>query len=65
MNGRWHEMKDKLFDYVERDNWVFNMSGVTKLICFLLLSASVMFTYDIRSILVNARNQIAPQHFLS
>ena len=45
-------MKDKLFDYVEKDNWVFNMSGVTKLICFLLLSASVMFTYDIRSILV-------------
>ena len=45
-------MKDKLFDYVERDNWVFQMSGVTKLICFLLLSASVMFTYDIRTILV-------------
>ena len=45
-------MKDKLFDYVERDNWVFALSGVTKLICFLLLSASVMFTYDIRSILV-------------
>ena len=45
-------MKDKLFDYVERDNWVFNLSGVSKLICFLLLSASVMFTYDIRSILV-------------
>jgi len=45
-------MKDKLFDYVERDNWVFNLSGVSKLVCFLLLSASVMFTYDIRSILV-------------
>ena len=45
-------MKDKLFDYVERDNWVFNLSGVSKLICFFLLSASVMFTYDIRSILV-------------
>lgn len=45
-------MKDKLFDYVERDNWVFNLSGVSKLICFMLLSASVMFTYDIRSILV-------------
>ena len=45
-------MKDKLFDYVERDNWVFNLSGVTKLICFLLLSASVMFSYDIRTILV-------------
>ncbi len=45
-------MKDKIFDYVERDNWVFNMSGVTKLICFLILSAAVMFTYDIRTILV-------------
>ena len=45
-------MKDKIFDYVERDNWVFNLSGVTKLLCFLILSASVMFTYDIRSILV-------------
>ena len=45
-------MKDKLFDYVEKDNWVFNLSGVSKLICFFLLSASVMFTYDIRSILV-------------
>ena len=45
-------MKDKLFDYVERDNWVFNLSGVSKLICFILLSASVMFTYDIRTIVV-------------
>ena len=35
MNGRCSAMKDKLFDYVERDNWVFNLSGVTKLICFL------------------------------
>jgi energy-coupling factor transport system permease protein len=45
-------MKDKIFDYVERDNWVFNLSGVTKLVCFLILSAAVMFTYDLRSILV-------------
>lgn len=45
-------MNEKLFDYVERDNWVFRLSGVTKLLCFLILSASVMFTYDIRSILV-------------
>ena len=45
-------MKDKIFDYVERDNWVFRLSGLTKLLCFLILSASVMFTYDIRSILV-------------
>lgn len=44
-------MKDKLFDYVERDNWVYNLSGLTKLMCFILLTASVMFTYDIRSIL--------------
>ncbi len=45
-------MKDKIFDYVERDNWVFNLSGVTKLICFMILSAAVMFTYDLRTILV-------------
>ena len=45
-------MKDKIFDYVERDNWVFRLSGLTKLLCFMILSASVMFTYDIRSILV-------------
>jgi len=43
-------MKDKIFDYVERDNWVFNLSGVTKLLCFLILSAAVMFTYDLRTI---------------
>ena len=45
-------MKDKIFDYVERDNWVFKLSGLTKLLCFLILSASVMFTFDIRSILL-------------
>ena len=45
-------MKDKIFDYVERDNWVFNLSGVSKLICFMILSAAVMFTYDIRTILI-------------
>ncbi|MFI3212457.1 MAG: energy-coupling factor transporter transmembrane component T [Eubacteriales bacterium] len=43
-------MKSKLFDYVERDNMIFNLSGLTKLICFILLTFSVMFTYDIRSI---------------
>ena len=45
-------MNEKLFDYVERDNWVFRLSGVTKLLCVLILSAFVMFTYDIRSILM-------------
>ena len=42
MNGRWRAMKDKLFDYVERDNWVFNLSGVSKLICFIILTVAVM-----------------------
>lgn len=44
-------MKSKLFDYVERDNIVFHLSGVTKLICFICLTFSVMFSYDIRVIL--------------
>lgn len=43
-------MKDKLFDYVERDNWVFRLSGITKLICFIILTVAVMFTYDVRLI---------------
>lgn len=43
-------MKDKLFDYVERDNWVFRLSGITKLICFIILTVCVMFTYDVRLI---------------
>ena len=43
-------MKDKLFDYVERDNWVFNLSGVSKLICFIILTIAVMYTFDVRLI---------------
>lgn len=43
-------MKDKLFDYVERDNWVFKLSGVTKLICFIILTVAVMYTFDVRLI---------------
>ena len=43
-------MKTKLFDYVERDNFVYNLSGITKLSCFLLLTFSVMLSYDIRFI---------------
>ena len=46
------EMKNKLFDYVEKDNFVYNLSGMTKLICFLCLTFAVMFTYDIRSVLL-------------
>ncbi len=44
-------MKTKLFDYVERDNYVFNLSGLTKITCFFLLTFAVMFSYDIRFVL--------------
>lgn len=45
-------MKAKLFDYVERHNLVYDLSGLTKLLCFLLTTMAVMFSYDIRVILV-------------
>lgn len=45
-------MKSKLFDYVERDNFIYNLSGLTKIACFLLLTFAVMFSYDIRCILL-------------
>lgn len=45
-------MKSKLFDYVEKDNLIFNLSGITKLVCFLALSCAVMLTYDIRSVIL-------------
>lgn len=44
-------MKAKLFDYVDRDNVIYNLSGLTKLICFLFMTFAVMFSYDIRFIL--------------
>ena len=44
-------MKAKLFDYIEKDNFVFNLSGVTKLLCFLILTFTVMYSYDVRVIL--------------
>lgn len=44
-------MKSKLFDYTERDNFIYNLSGLTKLICFFFLTFAVMFSYDIRCIL--------------
>ena len=44
-------MKSKLFDYIEKDNFVFNLSGMTKLLCFLILTFTVMFSYDARVIL--------------
>lgn len=44
-------MKSKLFDYIDRDNFVYNLSGLTKLIAFICFTFSVMFSYDIRYIL--------------
>ena len=44
-------MKAKLFDYIEKDNFVFNLSGMTKLLCFLILTFTVMFSYDARVVL--------------
>lgn len=44
-------MKAKLFDYIDRDNYIFNLSGLTKLLCFIFMTFAVMFSYDIRYIL--------------
>ena len=41
-------MKMKLFDYVDKDNVIYNLSGLTKLIVFICMTAAVMFSYDIR-----------------
>ena len=44
-------MKDKLFSYNYQDTFVHRLSELTKLICFLLLTFAIMFSYDIRVIL--------------
>lgn len=44
-------MKSKLFDYIDRDNFIYNLSGLTKLVCFIGMTFAVMFSYDIRYIL--------------
>jgi len=41
-------MNSKLFDYVERHNFVYDLSGATKLLTFLLMNIAVMQSYDIR-----------------
>ena len=41
-------MKMKLFSYNLVDTYIHRLSGLTKLICFLLLTFAVMFSYDIR-----------------
>jgi len=44
-------MKVKLFSYSQLDTVIHSLTGFTKLICFLLLTFAVMFSYDIRAIL--------------
>ena len=41
-------MKIKVFDFNKNDTFIHKLSGASKLICFLLLTSSIMFTYDIR-----------------
>ena len=43
-------MKTKLFSYSQLDTFIHRLSGLTKLICLLLLTSSVMLTFDIRII---------------
>jgi len=44
--------KIKLFSYDRVDTIIHRLSGLTKLICFLLLTFAVMYSYDIRVILL-------------
>jgi energy-coupling factor transport system permease protein len=44
--------KMKLFSYNTVDTPIHQLSGLTKLICFLFLSFAVMYSYDIRVILL-------------
>ena len=41
-------MKTKLFSYNQLDTFIHRLSGLTKLLCFILLTSAVMLTYDIR-----------------
>jgi energy-coupling factor transport system permease protein len=44
-------MKEKLFSYNYENTPIHKLSGLTKMICFLLLTFAIMFSYDIRVIL--------------
>ena len=44
-------MKTKLFAYNVMNTPIHRMSGLTKFVCFLLLTFAVMFSYDIRAII--------------
>lgn len=45
-------MKVSFFSYNDENTFIHRLSGVTKLICFLILSFVVMYTYDVRIMLV-------------
>ena len=55
-------MKNKLFDYVEKDNLIYNLSGVTKLLCFLCLTFAAMYAYDLRIIVLILIFSFATMH---
>jgi len=44
-------MQTRLFTFNRVDTFVHRLSGFTKLLCFLILTSAVMYTYDIRVIL--------------
>ena len=44
-------MKLKVFSYSQLDTFVHRLSGLSKLVCFLLLTTGIMLTYDLRVIL--------------
>lgn len=44
-------MKTKLFSYNYENTVIHHLSGLTKLICFLVLTFAIMYSYDIRVIL--------------
>ena len=45
-------MKVNFFSYNDENTFIHSLSGVTKLLCFLILSFVVMYTYDVRIMLV-------------
>lgn len=44
-------MKIKLFSYNQLDTFIHRLSGLTKLLCFLIMIFTVILTYDIRVLL--------------
>ena len=45
-------MEGRILTYSEKDTWIHRLSGVSKMIFFLLWSLTGMLTYDTRVLLV-------------